>query len=285
MRAIVVGARGYVGAALLARARALGGALGTSSTGADGMARLDLREPAAFDYAQIGAGDVVFLAAGISAPDACAADYDAAYAVNVAGTAQFIERAMQSGARVIFFSSDTVYGETAADVDESAACHPAGAYGRMKHEVESRFAGQAAFKAARLSFVFSRRDQFTRYLLDCARKGVEAKVFQPFSRAVIHLDDVLDGLLALAGRWDEFAGAALNIGGPEVLSRSAFAEIIRAAAAPSLAYAASAPPARFFVNRPAVIRMKSPRLVSLLGRPARRLAEAARLEFGTKEPG
>ena len=285
MRAVVVGATGYVGRALLERCAGRFEALGTSSKSAAGMVRLDLRDPGGFDYARIGPGDVIFLAAGISSPDACAADYAAAYALNVAGTGQFIAAALGRGARVLFFSSDTVYGDSPAEVDERAPCRPAGAYARMKHAVEQRFAAQTAFKAVRLSFVFSRRDQFTRYLLDCARRGVEARLFQPFSRAVVHLDDVLEGVLALASHWREVPGAAINIGGPEMLSRPAFADIIRAVAAPSLAYAVSAPPAQFFANRPAVINMKSPLLAPLLGRPARGLAEAARLEFDAKEIG
>jgi hypothetical protein len=68
-----------------------------------------------------------------------------------------------------------------------------------------------------------------------------------------------------------------------VLSRSEIAQVIRDAAAPALTWKLSAPPPAFFVNRPGVIRMRSPHLARLLGRPARSLREAARLEFANRE--
>lgn len=280
MRCIVVGGTGYIGSQILARSRSRWNPIGTSSQTTSAMLHLDLRDPVAFDYSIIGTDDVIFLTAGISAPDRCANDYQGSYAVNVKGTSEFIARSLERGARVIFFSSDTVYGESDTDVDESGACHPGGQYGRMKHEVEQRFLSIPAFKAIRLSFVFSRRDQFTKYLLHCASTGTKAEVFHPFYRAVIHLDDVVDGVLALAQKWNEISAQTINFGGPDVVSRADFAEIIRSVAVPSLAYTVKVPPPEFLANRPGTIRMRSPRLGVLLDRAARSLAEAAKIEFG-----
>lgn len=149
----------------------------------------------------------------------------------------------------------------------------------MKSEVEQRFAEDPSFKTIRLSYVFSRDDKFTRYLSSCAERDEEAELFHPFYRAIVHRDDVVEGALALAQKWDDFPQQKLNFGGPQVLSRVEFAECIRQTALPSLKYRVTEPDETFFKNRPREIAMHSPILPKLLGRPSRSLVEAAKIEF------
>ena len=272
---ITIGASGYIGKPLFSMTMGYG----TSSLGADSLLRLQLDAPDAFDYEIINPSDVVLLTAAISAPDICAREHDRAWAVNVTGTSEFTDKVMARGGRVVFFSSDTVYGERDDDFDEQALCNPAGEYAEMKHAVEKRFLGDPLFKAIRLSYVFSCEDKFTRYLYGCARRGEEAEIFHPFYRAVIHRDDVVEGAIALAQRWDEFPQSIINFGGPEVLARTEFAKILQSTALLNLKYCVIEPEADFFKNRPKVIRMVSPVLSELLGRPPHGLAEAAKIEF------
>jgi nucleoside-diphosphate-sugar epimerase len=240
---------------------------------------LDLKAPSNFDYDLIEVGDVVLLTAAISAPDICAREHERAWAVNVTGTSAFITNVIEQGARVIFFSSDTVYGERKEPFDELTPCKPAGEYAVMKHEVEQRFAGNAGFKAIRLSYVFSREDKFTRYLVGCAQRNEEAELFHPFCRAIVHRDDVVAGALALAQRWDETPEQIINFGGPQVLSRVEFAECLREVHLHNLQFRVTEPDEAFFHNRPRVIAMTSPVFARLLGRSPHSLCEAARLEF------
>ena len=126
---------------------------------------------------------VVFLAA-ISSPDVCEKQYDFARAINVTGTAEFIENCIARGANVLFFSSDVVNGGTLpCSVDETYVGTPIGKYGEMKREIEQRFNGNPHFKVFRLSYVYSRQDKFSRYLDDCAAKGVCAEVFDALYRS------------------------------------------------------------------------------------------------------
>jgi dTDP-4-dehydrorhamnose reductase len=148
----------------------------------------------------------------------------------------------------------------------------------MKYAVESKFSGHPEFKAIRLSYVFSRDDRFTRYLAGCAERNETAEVFHPFSRAVVHRDDVIAGALALARDWDAFPQPAINFGGPQLLSRLDFARILQETMLPALRYAAAEPPAAFFANRPRIVAMQSPLLPRLLGRPQHSMLEAAILE-------
>lgn len=276
---IVVGASGYIGKSLLARANMHGLTFGTTSAGKQGMLPLRLDAPNEFDYQIIQRADVVFITAAISTPDICAREHERAWAVNVTGTTEFISKVLERGGRVIFFSSDTVYGEREDKFDEHAICKPAGEYAAMKHEVEKRFFGNPLFKAIRLSYVFSREDKFTKYLIGCAARNEEAEVFHPFYRAVVHRDDVVDGTLALALRWDEYPQQVINFGGPDVLARTEFAEIMQKTVLPRLQFHVTEPAPEFFENRPRIIAMQSPMFSMLLRRPARSLSKAANIEF------
>ncbi len=280
VRLVVVGATGYIGARIVEVATARMPTLGTSSRGGD-LLRLDLLRADEFDYARLGTDDIIALTAGISAPDACASDRSRAWALNVEGTSAFMENALQTGARLIFLSSDTVYGERDGAFDESADCRPAGDYAEMKSAVEERFASHPRVKSLRLSYVFSAEDKFTRYLRDCAARGESAEIFHPFYRAVVHREEVVEAILALARRWNAVDGFAINVGGPEILSRIDCASLLKEGALPRLKFTAVEPEAQFFHNRPRVIRMASPRLAQLLGRLPCTMRDAVRKEFGT----
>jgi len=275
----VIGGRGYVGAELFSSIPHGVIGLRTASSDLAGFLRLRLEAPQDFADLPIADGDVVFLTAAISAPDICAREYERAWSANVTGTSAFVSSAIDRGARVVFFSSDTVYGEREDEFDEKAACNPAGEYAEMKCEVEQRFSANASFKAIRLSYVFSREDKFSRYLTGCAEQNEEADLFHPFFRAIVHRDDVVEGALALAVRWDDVPEQVINFGGPQVLSRIEFAECLRETHLHDLRFKVTEPGADFFKNRPRVIAMKSPVLSRLLGRPPRSLSEAALLEF------
>jgi dTDP-4-dehydrorhamnose reductase len=279
MKLLTIGASGYLGRPLHARAITSFGGYGTSSVGADGLIQLRLDAPDEFDYQIIQPSDVVFFTAAISAPDICAREHDRAWAVNVTGTSEFIDKVISRGGRVVFFSSDTVYGERGDAFDETAKSNPAGEYAEMKAEVEGRFLSNPLFKSIRLSYVFSREDKFTKYLSGCAERGEEAELFHPFYRAIVHCNDVVEGALALAQRWDEFPQQVINFGGHEVLSRIDFAECLKHNALSGLRFRVTEPGDEFFKNRPRVIAMSSDILPKLLGRPTRTLAEAARIEF------
>lgn len=276
----VVGASGYIGKLLHKSSKADCVAYGTSSTGTAELLHLRLDAPADFDYGLIQPADVVLLAAAISAPDICAREHECAWAVNVTGTSEFVTQVISRGGRVVFFSSDTVYGERGDAFDETANSNPAGEYAEMKAEVEKRFLEHPLFKSIRLSYVFSREDKFTKYLSGCAERNEEAELFHPFYRAIVHRDDVVEGALALAKRWEEFPQPVINFGGPAVLSRIDFAECLQSNTLPSLRFRVTEPGNEFFKNRPRVIAMSSEILPKLLARPSSTLVEAVRIEFG-----
>ena len=179
-------------------------------------------------------GDVIIFAAAISEPSVVSAQFDKALAVNVESTGEFIETALGKGCKVLFLSSDAVYGDVETGFDESHPTNPKGAYAEMKAVVEKRFEGNPNFKVLRLSYNFHKDDRFTKYLCQCAESGVEAEVFDPLTRAVVHRDDTVDAILNIAADWDNADGQYINCGGPEVMSRQRFTEIIKKTALPTL---------------------------------------------------
>ena len=243
-----------------------------------------------FDNKSIGGtriqeGDVVIFAAAISEPSVVSAQFDKALAVNVESTGEFISKVLEKGCKVLFLSSDAVYGDVESGFDESHPVNPKGAYAEMKAVVEKRFEGNPNFKALRLSYNFYKDDRFTKYLRQCAESGVEAEIFDPLTRAVVHRDDTVDAILSITANWDNADGQYINCGGPQVLSRQQFTEIVKRVALPTLKFKVTQPPAKFYSERAAFSEMYSPNLEKILGRKRHTMQQAVELEFGVGNMG
>ena len=224
-------------------------------------------------------GDVIIFAAAISEPSVVSAQFDKAMAVNVDSTGEFIQTALGRDCKVLFLSSDAVYGNVEHGFDESQPVNPRGAYAEMKAIVEKRFVDNPNFKALRLSYNFHKDDRFTKYLRQCAESGVEAEIFDPLTRAVVHRDDTVDAILSIASNWDNADGQYINCGGSEVMSRQRFTEIIKRIALPTLKYKVTSPPAKFYGDRAKFSEMHSPNIEKVLGRKRHTVEEAVKLEF------
>ena len=224
-------------------------------------------------------GDTIIFTAAISEPAMVSAQFEKATRVNVESTGEFIQGVIDLGCKVLFLSSDTVYGDVETGFDESHPINPKGAYAEMKSIVEKRFEGNPNFKSFRCSLNFYKDDRFTQYLKTCAANNVEADIFDPLTRAVIHRDDTVDAILAVANDWNLAEGQYTNCGGPQVLSRAQIAETVKRVALPNLQFKVSRPPSKFYTDRPAFIEMKSPNLKRILGRSPVTFEEAVRIEF------
>ncbi len=224
-------------------------------------------------------GDTIIFTAAISEPAIVSAQFEKATRVNVESTGEFIQGAIDLGCKVLFLSSDTVYGDVETGFDESHPINPKGAYAEMKSIVEKRFEGNPNFKSFRCSLNFYKDDRFTQYLKTCAANNVEADIFDPLTRAIVHRDDTVDAILAVANDWNLAEGQYTNCGGPQVLSRAQIAEIMKKVALPNLRFKVSRPPSKFYTDRPAFIEMRSPNLKKILGRSPVTFEEAVKIEF------
>jgi dTDP-4-dehydrorhamnose reductase len=277
------GATGYLGQCLLSRLPAGMEVAVLARRHLPGSIPFDLGAPFKFDYSRISKGDVFVHGAAISSPDACESDYDKAYRINVTGSRHVIERTLDRGVKVIFLSTDAVYGETDAEVDEKGPCRPVGSYARMKHQIEREFLGAPGFMTVRMSYVLSRDDKYTAYMTKCAAEGRPATVYQAIRRNAIYAGDVADliGSLCAGNEWP--SGGIVNAAGPENISRLELACLYATRVDSRLNYAAVEPPPGFFTARPRTIAMRSIHLALLLGRRPRSPAEAYSIDFNVRD--
>lgn len=241
--------------------------------------RLD-KDQLDYDFNSLTLNDVIVFCAAVSEPSVCANNPEYARKVNVESTIEFIQKSLERNAKIIFLSSDAVYGNKSFPFDEKWDIEPSGIYAKMKSEVEKKFIGDPHVKILRSSYNVFKEDRFISYLEKCAKSGEVAEVFSPFSRSVIHRDDIVDVILSLSRSWDH--SQIINCGGPENICRSEFAQIVKEELYPDLKINVVRPEEKFYEDRPSVINMKSPLLTNILGRPQRTLREAIRMEFGIK---
>ena len=260
MRVAIVGSSGYIAGFLIQRFNNMPNiesVLKIDKTD-DADVYLDLQEAEKFDYSVLTNVDYVILTAAISGPDQCAANFDLCWSINVIGTAYFIREAMKKNCRVLFFSSDAVFGDIPGKIyDELSETCAETAYGRMKKAVEDEFKGEAYFKAIRLSYVVSQKDRFVSYCLNCIQNQLIADVFHPFYRNCIIVDDVVDVVVWLAEHWGEYEPFVLNVAGRELVSRVRIADEINRCMGNALKFEISTPGVEFYKNRPAITQMKS----------------------------
>lgn len=221
-------------------------------------AYLDLTEPEKFNYELLDDISYIVFTAAISGPDKCAEDFDECWEINVTGTSYFIREAIKHDCKVLFFSSDAVFGDIPGCIyDEESITKAQTPYGRMKKEIEDRFKSESNFKAIRLSYVASAKDRFVTYCLNCMRNKETAVIFHPFYRNVISVTDVVDVVIFFALHWDDYKPTFLNVAGKELVSRVRMADELNRLFSDKLKYTVSMPGQEFFTNRPRITQMRS----------------------------
>lgn len=221
-------------------------------------AHLNLLEPEKFNYELLNDIDYIVFTAAISGPDKCAIDFDWCWSINVTGTSYFINQALMRNCKVLFFSSDAVFGDIPGMIyDENSETNAETPYGRMKKAVEDEFRDNPNFKAIRLSYVASAKDRFVSYCLNCIEKNETADIFHPFYRNVIIVSDVVDVVVWFSKHWDEYESFVLDVTGKELVSRVRIADEINRITGNTLKYTISTPGDDFYNNRPKITQMKS----------------------------
>ena len=253
---------------------------GTSVDVSSGDLYMDLLNPDKFDYGLIKSGDVVVHLSAISSPDTCENNYEFAYSVNVKGTEYFLSKCMDCGAKVLFFSSDTVYGGNSDGYfDENSGTNPVGKYAAMKREIERIFEKNINFKVFRLSYIFAKGDKYMKYLDSCVLKDEIAEVYSTFLRNVVYIEDLLTAVLALVRDFDKFSWNVCNICGLDLLSRLKLAELYKNFVNKNLGIKDVDPGEEFFKTRPRRISVRSLYFEGLISRKPTHIEKAMQIEF------
>lgn len=246
-------------------------------------AYLNLLEAEKFNYDQLNDVDLIVFTAAISGPDKCATDFDFCWKINVDGTKHFINKALERNCKVLFFSSDAVFGDKPGEIyTEDSETKAETPYGRMKKAVEDEFKNDPNFKAIRLSYVASAKDRFISYCLSCMEKGDIADIFHPFYRNVIVVSDVVNVVMWFSKHWDEYSSFVLNVAGKELVSRVRMADELNRLFDNKLKYTISTPSNDFYNNRPKITQMKSLYLKKYNILEDNTFTEKIKKEFGGK---
>jgi dTDP-4-dehydrorhamnose reductase len=227
MRALVIGASGQVGAALLHALRVRGHeARGTHAQhAAPGLEHLDLTDHAAVARALAEARpDWIFCPAGLSHVDYCEDHADEAMAANRDGPAAAARVAESVGAGFVYYSTDYVFDGKGGPFGEDDPPRPLCVYGRSKHEGE-----QAVLAACRRAVVVRpsvvygperQQKNFVYQLLRASKAGQGFRLAVDQKASPSYNPDVAAASVELAegdrrGVW--------HIAGPEVVDRYDFA--------------------------------------------------------------
>ena len=259
MRIALVGSSGYIAGFLIDRFKNninVESILKIDQLDAD--VKLDLQHAEDFDYNVLEDIDFIVFTAAVSGPDKCASDYDFCWSINVTGTSYFIHQAIKRNCKVLFFSSDAVFGDIPGYIyNEESETNAQTPYGKMKKAVEDEFKNERLFKAIRLSYVASEKDRFISYCLKCIESGECADIFHPFYRVVISVSDVVDVVEWFTKHWNEYNHTFLCVAGSELVSRVRMADEINRIFNDRLKYTISEPDEQFYKNRPVITQMKS----------------------------
>ena len=223
--ALVIGAAGQVGRNLEPALQAAGwNVVGADLRGAPFLA-LDVGDDAAVRRCLHDVRpSLCILSAALTNVERCESEPEAAEALNARAPVVVAEACRELGARVVYLSTEYVFdGERGPYSEDDPPC-PLSAYGRTKLEGERAvLAADPMNLSVRTTVVFShhRGDvNFMMQLIDRLGRGERMRVPVDQRSSPTYAPWLGEAVAALAGR----ATGVLNVAGPEVLDRHAFAQ-------------------------------------------------------------
>ncbi len=229
MRALVIGASGQVGAALLDGLAARGHE-GTGTYAhhpAEGLAPLDVTDAAAVERAIAEtAPDWVLCPAGLTHVDRCEEHPGQALAINRDGPLVAAHAALRAGAGFVFFSSEYVFDGLAGPYAEDAPARPLSVYGRSKWEGERAVLGLGGRAlVVRTTVVYGPDRQaknFVYQVLRACRGGERMRVPADQVSSPTYNADLAHATVELCERG---LTGVYHLAGDRVLDRFAFAQL------------------------------------------------------------
>ncbi len=262
LRLLVTGGSGHLGGEVVRRARGAGwDAVGTSYR-TPGPVVLDVRDAGAVEalVADVAPDCVVHTAYLQDGPDA--------WGTNVDGSGNVATAAAVRGIRLIHVSTDLVFdGRAGRPYTEGDAVHPLLDYGRAKAAAELAVAErhpEATVVRTSLIYGGDRGSAHERRILDVVDGRADLAFFTDELRCPVHVSDLADALLALAGI--AHAGP-LHLAGADGVSRYELACLVAVANGRETAHLRTMTSAGAVPERPRDCRLDCSRAATLLGRP------------------
>jgi len=229
MRALVIGASGQVGGALINALTARGHAVtGTYATvRVDAATQLDLRDHGALErLIREAAPEWIFCPGGLTHVDWCEEHPDEAFQINVAGPLVAARAGAGVGAGFVYYSSEYVFDGERGPYREEDPPRPLSVYGKTKLQAEQ--AVLAEFRRAlviRTTVVYGPERQgknFVYQLLRRCRVGEAVRIPRDQVSSPTYNEDLAAASVELAER--DVPGL-FHVAGADVLDRYAFARL------------------------------------------------------------
>jgi dTDP-4-dehydrorhamnose reductase len=176
------------------------------------------------------APEAVVVAAGMTWVDGCERRPEVAATVNRDGPAALARAAAAAGARTVYLSTEYVFDGTDGPYDEDRPLRPLSAYGRSKAEGEAavREADPAAL-VVRTTVVYGPEAHGRNFAYQLAARLGRREAMTVPADQVSSPTYNRDLAAALVGLIDAGTTGVVNVAGPEVLDRAAFARRLAAA--------------------------------------------------------
>lgn len=222
LRALIIGGDSTVGAALARQLADKATVVSlTSRRGTAGTVPLNLAEPERIDLPD---ADICYICAAMTNQNACEADPELAWRVNVAAPKAIAERMAAINGRTVFLSSSTVFdGSRPLRRTDETTC-PLNEYGRQKAAAEAAVLATRGGIVVRLTKVLTPNLPLFVNWITALRRGERIRAYTDLYFAPIALETVAAflcalgagneaGIYQLSGRRDiSFAEAARHLG-------------------------------------------------------------------------
>jgi len=229
VRALVIGASGQVGGALVnaltARGHAVAGTYATVPV--DGATRLDLRDHGAIEpLVRAVAPDWIFCPGGLTHVDWCEDHPEEAIQINVTGPLMAARAGRALGAGFVYYSSEYVFDGERGPYGEEDPPRPLSVYGKTKLQAEHALLSEIPRALViRTTVVYGperQRKNFVDQLLQRCRSGERMRVPLDQFSSPTYNQDLAAASLELVERE---ARGLFHVAGAEVLSRYSFARL------------------------------------------------------------
>lgn len=178
---------------------------------------LIVQESGNWNFSNVAKEDSVFYLRAVSSPLNVTLNPVSSKVLNVTKTKEAIQTILSCGARIIFASSDVVYGDTENSIArEETITRPYGEYAIQKASVEEEFRYESNFLSLRISSVVGEGSKLRKLLM--SQDNVE--IFDPVIRTPIHARDfaALCSKLLTSNFRKDFPNGILNVGGSAFMS-------------------------------------------------------------------
>lgn len=206
MRIMITGASGHLGRRLMSRGPFVGC---YRSAAFPGGRQLDVRDAEAVRalFGEVKPEAVIHAASGRDD-----------WRTIADGSAHVAVAAAEVGARLVHISTDAIFAGSAVELDESAAPDPIYRYGAAKAAAETAvLAVLPSAAVVRTSVILGGGDSLHELLVhDLVAGRVRGALFTDMVRKPVHVDDLADALVELAG--NAYAGI-LNVAGADPINR------------------------------------------------------------------